>query len=285
MIVYDKMDGKEDGAVAYCLEQWRREDRDRYLTLLFAPRGHRPVLAAMYAFNLECARAVAAGGEQPLLGQMRLQWWRDALADGGAHPVLSVLSGRPHLFLRLQALLSARERDLTDPPFANLADLVSHAAATGGGLAAIAAEELAVELAVETTEAARAAGTAYALVGMLRAIPYQVPGRTFQGRLCLPEDSLAGHGLSADDVWTGGKRDAVAACVRQVAEAAELELVKLSGVRAAGSAISPLLHGSLARAYLRRLAKAGYDPFAPDLGLQPVYRPLLLLWRTLLGRP
>ncbi|MBT7757467.1 MAG: squalene/phytoene synthase family protein, partial [Rhodospirillaceae bacterium] len=72
------MDGMKDGAgaLAYCLAELRRGDRDRYLTLLFAPRRSQPALAALYAFNLECARAVSAGGEQPLLGQMRLQWWR-----------------------------------------------------------------------------------------------------------------------------------------------------------------------------------------------------------------
>ncbi|MBC8241568.1 MAG: squalene/phytoene synthase family protein [Alphaproteobacteria bacterium] len=294
------------GALAYCLTELRREDRDRYLTLLFAPRPARPALAALYAFNLECARAVSAGGQQPLLGQMRLQWWRDGLtagpagvegAEGGAenhaHPVLTALAGpkdrgqglAPDLLAPLHGLLAARERDLTALPFATLADVVAQAEATGGALAALAARKLDADLAARSLAAARAAGTAYALAGMLRAIPYQQPGRGYQGRLCLPQDLLAAHGLTAAEVWSGTKAGAVAACVAQVAAAASQQLAPLANLGPTGPALSPLLHGSLARAYLRRLARACYDPFAPDLGLHPLGRPLLLCWRALLRRP
>jgi phytoene synthase len=294
--------------LAYCLDALRQEDRDRYLILLFAPRGFRPVLAALYAFNLECARAVTAGGEQPILGQMRLQWWRDSLEagaqsgaqsdtqsdtlKGSAHPVLSLLAGRRDLLPGLLDILAARERDLTDPPFANLAEVVVHAQATGGALAALAAvavRALGGEGANDgSLVAARAAGTAYALAGMLRAIPYQAhqaSGRHFQGRLCLPGDLLAQHGLTADDVWSGQKRAAVAGCVAEVAAVGSREVDKLSGLGRAGGSLSPLLHGSLARGYLNRLKKAGYDPFAPGLGLNPLARPLMLCWRSLLRRP
>lgn len=283
------------GALAYCLAELRREDRDRYLTLLFAPRPARPVLAALYAFNLEIARAVTAGGQQPLLGQMRLQWWRDGLAagpvtgsaDSGRHPVLSVLAGRPELVPQLHDLLAARERDLDDLPFVTLADVVAHGSATGGALAALAVHAMGGP--ERHQEAARAAGTAYALAGMLRAILYQRRDKGYQGRLCLPQDLLAEQGLRADDVWSGKNADAVAACARQVAAAAERELERLAtlrdNLRPLGPSLSPLLHGSLARAYLRRLAKANYDPFAPDLGLHPLTRPLLLCWRVLRREP
>jgi phytoene/squalene synthetase len=276
--------GDDDAALAYCLGELRREDRDRYLTLLFAPKAQRVVLAGLYAFNLECARAVTAGGEQPLLGQMRLQWWRDALeapSEKPTQPVLAILASRPELTPELRQLLAARERDLTDPPFATLADVTIHAQDTGGALAALAA----AALGGGHGAAARAAGTAYALAGMLRAIPHQAPGRGFQGRLCLPLDMLASAGLSPDDVWTGRNIAAVSACVRGIAAAAALELAKLRDLRGVGPALSPLLHGSLASAYLKRLAKAGFDPFSPHLALPPLSRPLLLCWRALLRRP
>ncbi|MDP6831507.1 MAG: squalene/phytoene synthase family protein [Alphaproteobacteria bacterium] len=289
--------GGRDGnqTLDYCLGELRRADRDRYLTLLFAPRAARPLLAALYAFNLECARAVVAGGEQPLLGQMRLQWWRDALegaaagggAAGQAHPVLSSLLARPDrlsdMLPGLRCILAARERDLTDPPFASLADVLAQARDTGGALVALAAGILADD--DTATSAARAAGTAYALAGMLRAIRYQAPGAGFQGRLCLPLDVLARHGVAADVIWSGDQPAAVAACVAEVAAAANEELATLANYRPKGSTIAPLLHGSLARAYLRRLARAGHDPFAPDLGLNPLSRPLMLCWRALLHRP
>lgn len=282
-------------AVDYCLAELRRDDRDRYLTLLFAPRQARPALAALYAFNLECARAVNAGGQQPLLGQMRLQWWRDGLAarpaapDSGtknqAHPVLTALAGQKglgqELRTQLHDLLAARERDLIASPYATLADVVAQAEATGGALATLAV----LKLDAGRADAARAAGTAYALAGMLRAIPFQQQGRRYQGRLCLPQDLLEAHGLRAEAVWSGKQSGAVAACVAQVAAAAHQTLETLANLGPAGPALSPLLHGSLARAYLHRLAAAGHNPFAPDLGLHPLGRPLFLCWRALLRRP
>jgi len=283
------------GDLDYCLGELHRADRDRYLTLLFAPHAARPLLAALYAFNLECARAVTAGGEQPLLGQMRLQWWRDALEGGGGggaedqgHPVLSSLHARPVLLADLLpdlcGILAARERDLTDPPFATLGDVVTQARDTGGMLAQLAVRILA-DGDDDATVGARAAGTAYALAGMLRNLPFQAPGGNFQGRLCLPLDILASHGVAAEDVWSAPRPAALAACVAEVAAAAKDELQALAKYRPKRAAMAPLLHGSLARAYLRRLAEAGDDPFAPNLALNPLARPLMLCWRALLRRP
>src|SRR5262249_59537665 len=62
---------------AYCLDQVRRFDRDRYLTALFAAPPARADLVALYALNLEGAKT-REGVREPMMGLMRLQWWRDA---------------------------------------------------------------------------------------------------------------------------------------------------------------------------------------------------------------
>src|SRR5215469_14316459 len=64
----------------------QRHDRDRYQTVLFAPVAHREALFALYAFNYEIAR-VRERVTEPILGRMRLEWWREA----GAAP----FGGRP----------------------------------------------------------------------------------------------------------------------------------------------------------------------------------------------
>ena len=79
--------------------------------------------------------------------------------------------------------------------------------------------------------------------------------------------------------------DAIVACVRPVAEAAQLQLDEMTSARGAGMAISPLLHGTLARAYLSRLAKVGYNPYSSKLSLHPLSRPLTMYGRALLRRP
>ena len=60
--------------------QLRLHDPDRYLTARLAPKPSRPALITLYAFNAELARICDAVSE-PALGEIRLQWWRDAL-DG-----------------------------------------------------------------------------------------------------------------------------------------------------------------------------------------------------------
>ncbi len=63
-----------------CARLLRRYDYDRFLTGLFAPAGRREALYAVYAFNLEIARTREAVSE-PMLGQIRLQWWREAIEE------------------------------------------------------------------------------------------------------------------------------------------------------------------------------------------------------------
>ena len=58
----------------------RRVDEDRWLAARFAPRLVRERLTALYALNHEIARA-AEGASNPTLGEMRLLWWRDAIAE------------------------------------------------------------------------------------------------------------------------------------------------------------------------------------------------------------
>ena len=55
-----------------------QHDRDRYRTALFAPPDRREALFALYAFNYEIAR-VRESVTTPMLGQIRLQWWREVV--------------------------------------------------------------------------------------------------------------------------------------------------------------------------------------------------------------
>ena len=78
-----------DRVAAYklCEAQLREKDRDLWLACLFAPAQARPHLHAIHAFAQEIGD-VRAKVSQPLLGEMRLQWWRDAVeapvGDSGA---------------------------------------------------------------------------------------------------------------------------------------------------------------------------------------------------------
>lgn len=71
----------------------RDRDKDRYLANLYAPEAVRPALFALHALDLELAEVVRTTTE-PMLGQIRLAWWREQLQelDAGARPAQPVLT-------------------------------------------------------------------------------------------------------------------------------------------------------------------------------------------------
>ena len=102
---------------------------------------------ALYAFNLEVTRTRELARE-PMPGEIRLQWWRDALGGAGrgevdAHPVAAALRDvvvRYRLPPRmLVELIDARSFDLYDEPMASLSYLERYAAQTSSALIELAA--------------------------------------------------------------------------------------------------------------------------------------------------
>src|SRR5258708_40013043 len=75
-----------DDPTQYCAQQGRRFDHDRCLCTMFAREPVQARLFALYAFNVEIARVREIVSE-PVIGQMRLQWWRDAITEFAAGPV------------------------------------------------------------------------------------------------------------------------------------------------------------------------------------------------------
>ncbi|MCG8443887.1 MAG: squalene/phytoene synthase family protein, partial [Caulobacterales bacterium] len=124
----------------------RRHDEDRWLAAQFAPAPERERLIALYAFHLEVAR-VAEVVSEPMIGEIRLAWWREALEEiddpaktPRRHEVVEALAAacaepsvRPPRNV-LEAVIDARGRDLDDRPFADIAELSAYAEATAGGL-------------------------------------------------------------------------------------------------------------------------------------------------------
>lgn len=108
----------------YVLDTVRQADRDRFLAALFAPQSARQGLMALLAFDHELARAHTVTRE-PLLAEIRLQWWREAAAEAAgtgtprAQPVVESLSetARRHRLSAeaLIALIDARAEELEGP--------------------------------------------------------------------------------------------------------------------------------------------------------------------------
>lgn len=267
-----------ESAIRYCADLARRFDRERWLAALLArPEGRAP-LFALLAFNYEVAKT-RERVSQPMLGQIRLQWWRESVAslyDGRprAHQVVQALAEalrvRPLDRTRFDRLIDARENDLVDQPFATLAELEAYAAATGGELALLELEALGVE----ADEAARKAGAAWSLMGLLRALP--IHGQ--QRRLALPHASL-----EPEDVFRARPTPEVRAAVRAVAERAEALAAEARALKPPRRALPGLPPLRLVDLYARRLRAAGFDPFAAAMHLSEAAAPLRVAWSRFAG--
>jgi phytoene synthase len=274
---------------SYCAELLRRYDRDRFLTCLFAPPERREALFAVHAFGHEVAK-VAEIVTEPMAGQIRLQWWREAL-DGiyaGAprkHHVAEPLSKavRDHDLSRgeLDRLLDAREQDLDEYPPPDLDALESYADGTGGTLARLGLEVLGVRDSASRSAAGHI-GTAWALTGLIRAIPFHAAQR----RLMMPADLVAEAELDPHDLFELRHPKAARAVAVRVATRAweHLQAARAARRQVPKAATPALLPGTLAEGYLKVLASVDYDPFAERVRLPLPGRGLRLLWGSTTGR-
>jgi len=259
----------------------RRYDSDRFQTALFAPAERREALFALYAFNSEIAR-VRERTREPVLGQIRLHWWRETIAAAFAerppprHEVAEPLFAaiRTHGLEEAQfaRLIDAREQDLEEGPPPSLAALEAYAEASSAPLVDLALAVLGVREAA-VREAGRRVGIGYALAGLLRAMPF----RARAGRPLIPADIAERTGLDERDWRALRTSPALVAATAEIAAAAARHLAAAR----AGHAVVPrravpaLLPAIVARRALRRLARADYDPFDPRLLLPDP----LQIWR------
>lgn len=269
---------------ALCEAALREHDRDRWLACLLAPDAARPHLHALYAFNLEVSR-VASQVTQALLGEMRLQFWVDALdgvergdirANPTADALLSTIEACGLDRELFRELLQARRFDLYDEPQPDLEALDCYCDLTAGHLFRLAGRIVAGDKA--SGAAAGPAGRAYGLSGLLRALPWLAA----EGRIFLPPDLLARHGLDAGTIKARNNTPELRAALAELRNHARDDLARTRAVlretREPERAAYRL--AALPRLFLKQLDKAA-DPFAP--------LPEVAQWRRqaalLFGRP
>jgi len=273
--------------LGYCGDQVRRHDPDRFLASLFAPADRRESLWAVLAFNLEVAKTRERVRE-PVLGQIRLQWWRDAVSEIFAgtpreHAVVTALAkataARGLSRAAMERLIDARETDLSLEPPADLAALEDYAEQSSGPLLDLASQVLGAAL---PDTVCRRLAAPQALSGLLLAIPF----RGLHGRVDLPADMMAKAGLIPEAVIDPSGRAAVADLARQIADKAEERRREaLKEARGLPKSVRPaLLSLTLAKRNLARLSQAGFDPFNPTLGQRDGLLSARLWWAMTTGR-
>ncbi len=265
-------------SLSYCGEQVRSHDPDRFLTCLFAPADKREGLFALYAFNIELSR-IRETVTEPMMGQIRLQWWREAIADlyegrVRGHQVLQalgpILPGTVDQDL-IQEMIEGRELDLSDEPPVSDTTVKQYARSTGGALMRAAALVLGVKDAA-VLDAAYSVGEAVTLIGLLRSVPYHAS----QGKSYLPSTLLRKLNISPSAPHKSRPFGVEIVTMLMAHEAARL--LRANHPNVPRYAIAAFLPGRVACRYIKRLSKLDYDPFRPENFAPTPLRPLDLAW-------
>ncbi len=254
-----------DADLTACADLVRRADPDRFMAAMAAPVPARPVLFALYALNVEVARVPWATSEG-MIAQIRLQWWRDALAEiaaGGPvrkHEVITPLARilSPKQAGDLDEMIAVRHWDIYKDPFDDPAHFERYIDQTSGSLMWQAAQCLGQASEGVVRDYAYAAG----LANWLRAVA-QLRAR---GRAPLLDGTGKGIRALADD-----------------------GLLRLTRARAARAQVSraaapALLVGWQAGTVLRQARRDPGRVDAGTLGQGEVARRMSLMVRVVTGR-
>lgn len=256
---------------AACAQIVRQHDPDRFLLSLLAPASRRGALWALYAFNHEIAKTREVVTETQL-GLIRLQWWREAVAAiyagkaAADHPVVDALRATimqnrlPQE--KFETLIYAREFDLEDRLPASMDGLVNYADYTSTPLL-----ELTASVLDHDTADIRGLAIGYALTGLLRATPLHMAQR----RCYLPADRLPLIGQHMD----GQELHALEPLAGDIVGIARGYLGDKPGDK------WPAIlrgHRKLSLMWLRKIEKARFNVFHPDMRVPPVFKELRVMF-------
>jgi phytoene synthase len=266
---------------------------DRYLAATLAPAGLRYDLIALAGFAAEIAR-VPDLVREPLAGEIRLQWWRDALIGGSSevaagHPIATAMRGTIARFALptevVERVIDAQADVLHGDRPADENALRARLAASEGGLFRLATRICAADSrkddAGHDARTADLAGLAYGLSrGLVRArsdnaarvlIPQSlVPDMdpTSDSESGAPVDARVTAALHALSVMAGAAHADVAARMRQMSRRRRLVFLPLAMVKP----------------YLRALQREMDQPVALPGDALPIGRLLRIGWAHASGR-
>ncbi|RKP09300.1 isoprenoid synthase domain-containing protein [Thamnocephalis sphaerospora] len=277
-------------AIQYCRDLVRKYDHEHYLCGLLYPAHLRNGYWALRAFFIELS-AVREAVSDPRIGQMRLQFWRDAVdstfkGHPPQHPVTVALSQtvlahstgegavRPLVSSSwMKRIINEREKDMEDPYHATMESLEAYVEAAHASAMYLQLELLGVR-SVSADHIASHIGKAYGLVTLLRATPFHASKR----RTYLPAALLAEHGVSQEDLFRNGPTaEGLHDVVYDVASVAHrhLEVAKDHWVDdrhrkdVPSHAFTAMLAAIPARTYLDRLQQVHFNVFDPKLTVRP----------------
>ena len=267
----------------HCLSLLRDADRDRYISVLYAPEGKRGPLAALFAFNAEVAR-IRDIVHDPLPGEVRLQWWRDlingeARGSAEASPVAAALMDAIKNYdLPRQAFdnyCEARIFDLYDDPMPDRSHLEGYCGETASVMMQLAGLILDRDAAQAYSDAFGHAGVAQAVTGFLRLLPIHRQ----RGQVYVPADMMRAVGVTREEFLSNQDRSSHERVIRvMIAFAHEhFDLYAKAKVDLPKTLKPAFLPMALVPAYLKAIEQLGADAASRVADFSAIRKQWLLL--------
>jgi phytoene synthase len=268
----------------YCQQKAAASGSSFYYSFLFLPPAKRRAITAFYAFCRE-VDDVADEASDTAVARAKLAWWRTEVANLEAghptHPVTRALApfARPMGIdgARLNEIIDGMEMDLTHHRYADFAALRVYCHRVAGVVGQVSAGIFGYRHR-ETLEYAELLGLAFQLTNIIRDVGEDAR----RGRVYLPADELARHGLAAGDILARRGGEAFRALMAEQADRAE------ATYREAFAKLHPedrrsqragLVMAAIYQALLAEIRRDGFPVLEGRISLTPI-RKLWIAWKT-----
>ncbi|HEX4943580.1 MAG TPA: presqualene diphosphate synthase HpnD [Usitatibacteraceae bacterium] len=268
----------------YCQQKAAASGSSFYYSFLFLPPDRRRAITAFYAFCRE-VDDVADEASDVGVARAKLAWWRtevaNLMAGTASHPVTRALApfvapmgidGR-----RMNEIIDGMEMDLTRHRYADFDSLRQYCHRVAGVVGQLSACIFGYRHA-QTLEFAETLGLAFQLTNIIRDVGEDAR----RGRVYLPEDELARHGLTVEDILARRGGEAFRAVMAEQAQRAE------SFYEQAFARLHPedrrdqragLIMAAIYRTLLSEIRRDGFPVLDGRVSLTPI-RKLWIAWRT-----
>ncbi|RTL61921.1 MAG: hypothetical protein EKK41_26285 [Hyphomicrobiales bacterium] len=279
---------RSGSAAPIILEAARNGEYDRAMAALLAPSAARESLLALAAFSAELVRITPQTRREPHMGEIRLQWWREALADPkgapSGHPIADAMKAamarNAWAVSTVEGIIDSHAHDGLADAFADDGELIATLELGEGALFRLAAGALGAAQFPELDALAEDAGVAYGIARRLVALPQLVA----LGHVPLPQARVEAAGLQMPKILAG---EADVAGV--VLDLADLARDRLASARQALNAQTrkiriAFLPLALVDPYLRISTQKGRQALRDPVDVAPLRRLIRLLRARLSGR-